>query len=105
MIKILITQPRGKENLVKAFNEAGAEVLTPRGSFITPDLIIPTVDEELPTLAYLKPLLPKTMVANEDTIELCRDKAEFYRFCRRHGFKTPMTMQHHLIVKPRFGKA
>src|SRR5947207_11718552 len=98
-MKILITQSKGKEKLVQAFKNAGAEVV----SQLTPDirLIIPTVDEEL--WFFSRSNLP-VMCASDYTIDICRDKAEFYRFCRRHGFPTPNTMQQNLIVKPRFGK-
>lgn len=109
-MKVLITQPKGKEQLVQAFKEAGAEVLNPKGSYVKPDLIIPVVDEELPTFAYLRPYFEaqgtRVMVGSPETIFQTRDKAEFNLFCRRHSFLYPRTMQGHtLVVKPRFGKA
>lgn len=100
----MITQPRGKEHLVEAFKNAGAEVLTTRGSYCKVDLIIPTVDEELPSFSYLRHTLP-IMCASSYTIDMCRDKAEFHRFCWRHSFRVPLTMQENLVAKPRFGKA
>lgn len=103
-MKVLICQPRGKEKLVEAFKNAGAEVLHPNKPYQTPDLIIPTVDEELPTMAYLSNCLP-IVVGSEYTIFETRNKNEFYRFCKRHGFLTPSTMQSGLIAKPVFGKA
>lgn len=102
-MKVWITQPYGKEPLVHAFINAGAEVFRKGDSWDKPDLIIPVVDEELPTWSYLKNTHP-VMCASPWTIDTCRDKAEFYRFCRRHEFKTPDTMQDDLIAKPRFGK-
>ncbi len=104
MVKVLITQNRGKENLVEAFRQAGAEILSTRHAYVKPDLIIPTVDEELPTMAYLKGSLP-VVCSSEYAVEMTRDKAEFNRFCKRHGFLTPQTMQETVIAKPRFGKA
>lgn len=103
-MRVLVTQPRGKERLVEAFIKAGAEILNPNKPYQKPDLIIPTVDEELPTMAYLNQALP-IVVASEYTIQMCRDKGEFHGFCKRHGFLTPLTMQQDVIVKPRFGKA
>jgi len=102
-MRVLLTQPRNKEHLVQAFKEAGAEVLNPHGSFIKPDLIIPVVDEELVSMSYLKNILP-VVCSSGYAIEMTRDKAEFYRFCKRHGFLTPQTMQQEVVVKPRFGK-
>ncbi len=100
---VLITQPKNKEHLVQAFKDAGANVLNPRGSYMTPDLIIPVVDEELPTMSYLSHQLP-VACSKEYAVEMTRDKAEFNRFCKRHGFLTPQTMQQDVVVKPRFGK-
>lgn len=97
-MRVLITQPRGKENLVKAFENAGAEIVR---HISKADLIIPTVDEELWLMS--RSGLP-VMCADDYTIDMCRDKAEFYRFCKRHQFLTPATMQDNLIAKPRFGK-
>lgn len=97
-MKVLITQPKGKEKLVQAFKEAGAELVN---YIYQADLIIPTVDEELWLLSRSN--LP-VMCAEDYTIDMIRDKAEFYRFCKRHGFLTPQTMQENVIAKPRFGK-
>lgn len=102
-MKVWISQPNGKEHLVQAFKDAGVEILTYKGSYVKPDLIIPVVDEELPSFSYLRHELP-VMCASAWTIDTCRDKAEFYRFCRRMDFKTPYTMQDKMIVKPRYGK-
>jgi carbamoyl-phosphate synthase large subunit len=104
-LKIYIDSPRGKEKLVEQFSKYGEVVKT-----LTTDveLIIPTVDETLPFFANAKMWMLKqdvrVMVNNEDVIYLLRDKAEFYRMCKRHGFSVVPTMQEDLIAKPRFGK-
>lgn len=96
---MFITSPKGKEKLVQAFKEAGAELV----KFYTTDvdLIIPTGDEELWFMS--RSSLP-VMCPSDYTVDMCRDKAEFYRFCKRHSFLTPNTMQEAVIAKPRFGK-
>ncbi len=105
-MKVYIDQPRGKEKLVAAFVEAGAEVVTT----LDPDvkLIIPTVEETLPFFARAKDYFAskgiRVMVNNPDVIDLCRNKAEFYRVCRRHGIAAPATMQDMFVVKPVVGK-
>ena len=105
-MKVLITSPRNKEHLIQAFKDVGAEVV----SRLDPDirLIIPTVEEELPFFASAKEWFLKqgirVMVNNPDVIDLCRNKAEFYRVCNRHGFAAPATMQDHFVLKPTFGK-
>ena len=105
-MKVLITQPRNKEHLVKAFIDAGADVTARLDKDVK--LIIPTVDEELVFFSnsreWFKDAGIMVAVNNEYVISECRDTAEFYRFCRRHGFKTPLTMQADLLAKPRFGK-
>jgi carbamoyl-phosphate synthase large subunit len=104
-MKVLITSQNNKQALVKEFSKY-AEVV----DHLTQDveLIVPTVDEELPFFARAKEFFNSkgiyVMVPSDYTIDMCRDKAEFYRFCKRHGFKTPVTMQESLIAKPRFGK-
>ena len=45
-MRVLITSPKGKERLVKAFEDVGWTVV--RTLLELPDLIVPTVDEELP---------------------------------------------------------
>ncbi len=104
-MSVYIDSPRGKEKLVAEFSK-----FTQVTDHITQDtlLIIPTVDETLPLFAqnlnFFESLGIKVMVSSPATIRICRDKAEFYRSCRRMGFKTPVTMQDKLIAKPRFGK-
>lgn len=106
MAKVLITSPHGKEPLIQAFEEAGATVVKEMDADVK--LIIPTVDEELPFFSRAKQWLSyqgiHVMVSDPGTIDTCRDKAEFYRFCKRHSFATPITGQFEAIVKPRFGK-
>lgn len=105
-MKALITSPYGKERLVGAFLEH-CEVVSRLEDDIR--LIVPTVDEELPFFASAKKWFESkgilVTVASKDTIDICRDKAEFYRFCKRHGFDIPETAQFEAIIKPRFGKA
>lgn len=103
-MKVLITSSKGKEKLVKAFEDAGAEIVTS----LPADLIIPTVDEELPffsqNIEWFKKQGTQVMVSNPETIFHCRDKAEFNLWLGRHGFATPRTYQRNEILKPRFGK-
>ena len=104
-MKVLITQPRGKENLVNAFEKAGAELIYPHMDFVKPDLIIPVVDEELPTMSYISSIIgSKVLISSNYTIDMCRSKAEFQRFCKRHNFPCVPTMQDNLIAKPTYGK-
>lgn len=105
-MRVLITSPKWKEHLVKGFENAGWTVVT--SLLECPDLIVPTVDEELPFFAlnreWFKSQGIEVMVGSEFTISTCRDKAEFNLFCGRHGFQTPRTWQMDAYVKPRFGK-
>ncbi len=108
-MKVLITSPRGKENLVKAFEDVGWTVVN--SLLELPDLIVPTVDEELPFFAanreWFKAQGVEVLIASSFTIDTCRDKAEFNLFCGRHGFKRPPTYQPGELasyIKPRFGK-
>lgn len=108
-MKVLITQPKGKERLVKAFELVGANLVSTFEAFSESiGLIIPTVDEELWFLSRAKNWFKDkgilVAVADEFTISTCRDKAEFYKFCKRHDFDTPLTAQVEAIIKPRFGK-
>lgn len=105
-MKIYISQPRGKEKLVQAFQKEGCEV----ANFLTDDvkLIVPTVDEELTFFArsaeYFRFKGIEVNISSAYTIDICRDKAEFSRFCKRHSFAHPATAQFDAIIKPRFGK-
>lgn len=105
-MRVLITSPKGKERLVKAFEEAGSYIV--RTLSERPDLIVPTVDEELPFFAqardWFKQQGIEVMVGSDMTIAFCRDKYQFFQFCRRHEFKTPDVYMGDFIAKPRFGK-
>ena len=104
-MRVLITSPKGKEKLVEAFKEV-SDVTEILDSSVK--VIVPTVDEELPFLSLAREWFNKqgilVTVASCETITTCRDKAEFSRFCKRHGFGIPETAQFEAIVKPRFGK-
>ncbi len=107
-MRALITSPKGKERLVKAFEDAGWTVV--KTLVELPDLIVPTVDEELPFFSqnrdWFKSVGIEVMVGSADTIHHCRDKAEFNLFCGRHEFERPPTHQFRgpCYIKPRFGK-
>ncbi len=105
-MRVLLTQPKGKDNLCNAFIRAGAQLTTE----LTPEvkLIIPLVDEELWFFSRSREWFKQQGIivacSSEYAVSICRDKAEFYRFLRRHGFGTPVTSQFEGLVKPRFGK-
>ncbi len=107
-MRVLITSPRGKERLVKAFEEAGWTVV--KTLLEQPDLIVPTVDEELPFFSqnreWFKSVGIEVMVGSDYTISTARDKAEFNLFCGRHEFDVPPTFQPKgpCYLKPRYGK-
>ncbi len=108
-MRVMITSARGKERLVSAFEKAGWTVV--RTLLEQPDIIVPTVDEELPFFSqnrdWFKSLGIEVMIGSSFTIDTCRDKAEFNLFCGRHGFKRPPTYQPgelDTFIKPRFGK-
>lgn len=104
-MSVYIDSPHGKEKLVAEFSK-----YTRVDTQITIEttLIIPTVDETLPFFARQKEWFKAqgidVMVASENTVYHCRDKAEFNLFCKRHGFQTPRTWHMNAFVKPRFGK-
>ena len=105
-MKVLITSALTKPPLVKAFENEGVEVVRQLDNDVK--LIVPTVDEELPFFASANSYFARqgiqVMISSEDSIYLCRDKTEFYRFCRRHSFPAALTLQEDRIAKPRFGK-
>jgi carbamoyl-phosphate synthase large subunit len=105
-MKVLITSSKTKPRLVQAFKDAGANVVDRLEADVK--LIIPTVDEELPFFSrakdYFKSCGIAVNVSQPYTIDVCRDKAEFYRVCRRFGIPVPVTGQFEAIIKPRFGK-
>lgn len=106
-MKIYIDSPSGKERLVDAFIQTGIEIVKEISEDVK--LIVPTVDETLNFFAlsreWFKSKGVTVMVASENTIFHCRNKNEFAKFCRRHGFGIPDTYDFDGIVKPRFGKA
>ena len=57
------------------------------------DLIVPTIDPELPVYARARPLLAaqRTAVAisSPEVVAICADKQQTHRWLRRHGFPTP----------------
>src|SRR5438874_5455703 len=82
------------------------------------NLIIPTIDDELPifgrALHRFDQLGIAVAVSNEKTSNTCNDKYEMYRFCQANGIETPRTrladevdfseLQYPIYVKPRFGR-
>lgn len=105
-MRVMVTSPKGKDKLVQAFKDAGAYIV--RTLSERPDLIIPTVDEELPFFAENAPWFRsqgiQVMVSDPNAVFQCRDKAEFSLWCMRHGIPTPQTFHRNFVVKPRFGK-
>jgi carbamoyl-phosphate synthase large subunit len=57
------------------------------------DLIVPTIDPELPVYARLRPLLEAqgtaVAIASPEAVAICADKQQTHRWLRRHGFPTP----------------
>jgi carbamoyl-phosphate synthase large subunit len=82
------------------------------------NLIIPTIDDELPifgrALDRFEQLGIAVAVSNEQTSNTCNDKYEMYRFCCENGIDTPKTrlaqdvdfseLRYPVYVKPRFGR-
>ena len=58
-------------------------------------LLIPTIDLDLPVLAKHSKRLAKlgclVLVSSPTVVEICQDKRKTYRFLRAHGFDTPET--------------
>lgn len=117
-MKILITSAGKKIGLIHAFQRCGAYVVaqdsnpdakgcSAANEYVDKfdvsdyDLVIPTRDAELLKAANLQ--RQHIVVSSPYTIRETWDKAEFYRFCRRHDFDTPVTSQFNAIVKPRNG--
>jgi carbamoyl-phosphate synthase large subunit len=114
-MRVLIPSAGNKVRLVKAFQEAGAYVIAMDNNLEAPackaadlavdytiplyDIIIPVRDAELNKWSNSK----RSVVSGEYTLSMTLDKAEFHRFCRRHGFNTPATAQFEALVKPRRG--
>ena len=59
-------------------------------------LLIPTVDLDLKLLAHNKPKFAAmgccVLVSTPDVVDICQDKRKTYRFLRKYGFDTPVTM-------------
>lgn len=113
-MRVLITSAGKKVRLVREFQKAGAFVIAQDLDPTSPacliadkvadndnelDLIIPTRDAELKMFCST----PKALVSSKYTLDMCQDKSEFARFCRRHGFKIPVTGVYEMICKPRSG--
>ena len=81
-------------------------------------LIVPTIDDELPTFGRSKSRFQQlgvsVAVSKEETSDICNDKYETYLFCRKHGIDTPETrlaeevnftkLKYPIFVKPRVGR-
>jgi len=59
-------------------------------------LLVPTVDLDLKLLARNKPKFAamgcRVLVSTPDVVDICQDKRKTYRFLRKNGFDTPVTM-------------
>ncbi len=74
------------------------------------DLVFPSVNEGLLEWANRRESLAKlgitVLISPEDTIAICYDKWETYRFFVANGIPTPKTSLHHEyeLIKPRVGR-
>ncbi|MBI4473233.1 MAG: ATP-grasp domain-containing protein, partial [Acidobacteria bacterium] len=82
------------------------------------NLIIPTIDDELPIFGRAKARFEElgiaVAVSKEDTSNICNDKYETYLFCRENGIATAEArlpenvdfgrLTYPVYVKPRFGR-
>jgi carbamoyl-phosphate synthase large subunit len=82
------------------------------------NLIIPTIDDELPIFGRASSQFEQSGVAvavsSERTSKICNDKYETYQFCLANDIRTPMTrlaadtdfkrLRYPVYVKPRFGR-
>jgi carbamoyl-phosphate synthase large subunit len=82
------------------------------------DLLIPTIDDELPifgrSLLRFERMGVDVAMSSEQTSNICNDKYETFLFCRTNGIKTPSTflaadvnpaeLRYPVYVKPRFGR-
>jgi len=78
------------------------------------DILVPTVDEELPLISDLKKMLPKLVVLapDENFISMMNDKLQFHDALAQAGIDTPntITMENAhgvklpAFAKPRFGR-
>ncbi len=60
------------------------------------DLLVPTVDLDLKVLAQSKQKFANrgcyVLVSGTHVVEICQDKRKTFRFLRKNGFETPLTM-------------
>jgi len=60
------------------------------------DLIVPTVDLDLPVWAELRESLARNgctaLISTPNVVRICQDKRLMFRFLKKHGFDTPQTM-------------
>jgi carbamoyl-phosphate synthase large subunit len=60
------------------------------------DLVVPTVDLDLPIWAALRDELAAmdctALISTPEVVRICQDKRLMYRFLQQHGFDTPETM-------------
>jgi carbamoyl-phosphate synthase large subunit len=82
------------------------------------NLIIPTIDDELPIFgrarARFEQMGVAVAVSSEETSDICNDKYETFLFCERNGIRTAPTvlannvdfdaLRYPVYVKPRFGR-
>ncbi len=68
------------------------------------DLIVPTVDLDLKQLAQHRNRFAKerchVLVSSPEVIDICQDKRKTYRFLKKHGFDTPMTLSARVASTP-----
>jgi carbamoyl-phosphate synthase large subunit len=82
------------------------------------DLIVPTIDTELPVYAAHRESFARegvlVAVSSQETINTCRDKVRTHSWLRQHGFPTPEqwhgaeippNLAYPVIIKPRHGSA
>jgi len=81
-------------------------------------LVIPTIDEELPTFGRYKDEFKKDgiliLISDERTCKICNDKYETFKFFKERGLPFPDTylpdeidyslVKYPLFIKPRFGR-
>jgi carbamoyl-phosphate synthase large subunit len=82
------------------------------------DLIVPTIDDELPLFGRVRPRFEANdvwvAVSSEETGRICNDKYLTYEFARMNGIESPRTrtvdeldfndVEYPVIVKPRHGR-
>ncbi|OPZ97589.1 MAG: carbamoyl phosphate synthase-like protein [Planctomycetes bacterium ADurb.Bin412] len=67
------------------------------------DLLVPTVDLDLPVWAERREELADTgctaLISTPEVVQICQDKRQMFRFLREHGFRTPETYSVEEILK------